>query len=241
MVELIIFLMLRLVFPDLDEGTADKWVQVRRLDGAGAANWEGPLAVDGVELVPVKAGNARQVLLQFRAGADDPQPDRTVALFEVGPGIRLLDVGTISAWPDDYGSLEKSKFSLNADTEVFETVTDHSNSQQGYEGRRYFFVAGERLHMIYDAELLNGQCIGGENFRERLSIGASPDPGLVYQKVTIKIALEMLPDTDCPEGHRTRKTTRMFSGVFRWDAGRREFVTTSKELDALEAFNERRR
>jgi hypothetical protein len=238
---------MRLVFPDLEideddpaQATASNWVPIRELDGDGKATWEGELVIDSIEPIPVKTGSPSQLLLQFRADADAVQPERTVALFQLGPDPKLLDVGTISAWPDDFGSLQKSSLVLNANTEVFETLTDHSNSQQGYEGRRYFFVDSGRIKMIYDAELLNGRCIAGENFDENIAISSAPDAGRLYNKVTIRITLDFMPDTDCPDGKRTRKSRRTFSAIFRWDAAKKEFVTTSNQLAELEAFNEKR-
>jgi hypothetical protein len=164
--------------------------------------------------------------------------DRNVALFELSPQPRLVDVVSVPGFPDDPGDY-KTAVNLNASTYAYVFEAFHSNSSQGYQGSTLLFVRGDRIEEILNVSLLSSRGYGeAESFEETVDISSQPDAGRTYRSILVKVTFKRLADEpDSPHRPLRKAYTRYYSAVYRWDSGRGRFVTASKELDALQVFN----
>jgi hypothetical protein len=237
--------LLRLVCKDLEVNDADPMTamtaegadcaKTRQLEGKDApAAWGGSVTIGKVDR-PTTQVPAGQVLLTFTVDVDS-EP-KQLALFELTPVPRLLDLGQLERFPDDDVAIQQ-RISLSADTEAMVFSCYHHNSSQGYQLLQIVFVHGGKLNFLESVGLLgcNGCTFGV--FGEDIQFTTVPDPGRLFRQVTIAVTLTR--EEDGPEVDyrpRMHKLKRVYTATYRWNAATKKFVTGSKELIALAALN----
>ena len=195
--------------------------------------------IQSVKTVALLRSPQPRALISFVMPAlDGDQLVRYLALFDLAPALRLVDVVSVYAFPDDAGDFD-SHFALNPTTDAYVYQSFHSNSSQGYQSTTILFVRGDRIEKIAEINLLNAR--GWEDvqgYEENEHISTAPAAGRPYRDVVIRVEFKLVAD-DQESEHRPlrRGSIRYYSAVYRWDAAAHRFVTTSKELDALDKFN----
>ncbi len=200
-------------------------------------------SLQSVRTLDAKIPGKPQLLLMFQIKheGDEPHQPFDLALFEIAGKPRLLDVVEGPSTPDDTGDLWSEgllQLSPSADAFVFET--NHSNSQQGYRNLIVFFTAGGRIQEIEDVMLLSCRGCEDGNFDESVTISASPDPAHEFNRIVFRVTLDLLPDDPGVEHpKRGRRSRRLFTGNYRWDAAMKKFTDPTHALDALDPFNKK--
>jgi hypothetical protein len=237
--------LLRLVCPDLKvkdddpaAAVATRRIGIRELgtNDTPAQVEEEEIAITAVALLTT----GPRALVTFVANAATSEQKRNLALFDLSAAPKLLDVVSVSGFPDDVGNLD-SALTLNETTDAYVFAAFHMNSSQGYNGYTILFLHGNRFEEIVSLGLLSQNAFGdAESFEESADFSTVPDPGHAYRSVVIKATLKHLADPPESE-HRPRRRpyTRLYTAVYRWDAAAGKFVTNSREIELLRAFNKK--
>lgn len=240
------FDLLRKLFPDLStDATTHKTVPLRSLsEPRERAAIEGEIEFDfkpywfrseGVRLlmlwVNIKAEGANQST-PYEGEAE------VLAVYKLGPKVELLDALEVKTdrftgfWED------RPTFRLDARNDAFIVYSTHWNAGESYVSLDMLFVDAGRLKTIASRFLYSTQGCG-VSFDEKPTFRAASDSGRKYPRVFVTVRLKK--DSDGPEcDKRTRGFTRYYRGVYRWNSGRGRYEGGSRQLDALDKFDERR-
>jgi hypothetical protein len=237
--------LLGVVFPGFERDkedpqaiVADTSAPVRQSDNSRKP-WDGPLKVTAFDSARIRIPGPPQFLLTFHVDEGVGLGTNAFALFQLEPRPLLLDLIEASGAPDNPGGIVRT-LSLGPHSDALIYGAYHSNSQQGYDKSAILYVWGGRIDTLTEVMLLNCRGCHDGDFEQSAVIDAVKDPGREFNQVAITIKLKRdadPPDTD----HRPRRRAyrRVFSATFRWDPVKHKFTTLSKELDALDAFNQR--
>lgn len=226
--------LLRLICPDLKVdkndptiASASKSVPIRTLGSKEPPEeWDGEIQVENVTTLDAKIPGPPQLLLMFDIKADDnaQHPTGELALFDIAAAPRLLDVVESPSMPDDHGSLwGNGLLHLSPTSDAFVFETNHSNSSQGYQAFTILFVNRGRIRQIEDVMLLSCNYCNGGAFGESATISAASN------QITIRVVLKFLP----------KKSARIYSATYRWNAAKQQYIPTSNALRLLETFNQK--
>lgn len=239
------FDLLRLIYPDLtvdkddpEIAAATKAIAIRNLENAqeGVALDDSVITVTGPYTMPSTMKGTSRILMTFVVKAAEV-PERILALFDLSGSPKLMDVVGSPGFPDDVG-IPSLPMSLNDTTDAYVFGATHVSSNRAFEGKWILFVRGDRMEIIEGVFLLIcSECEAG-SFEEGVSITTASDPGRLYHKIIISVEFKQMADPPESE-HRPRRRpfTRYYTAEYRWDSQANRFVTLSKELERLEAFN----
>ena len=240
------FDLLRMLLPDLTpDATAHKTVPLRSLsEQAGRAAIEGDIEF---EFKPYRfRSEGRRLLMLWveiksdGANEDTPYAGEAVvaAVYRLGPKAELLDALEVKTdrftgfWND------RPLLRLDARNDAFVVYSTHWNAGESYETLDVLFVDAGRIKTVASRFLYNTQGCG-VGFTETPTFQALPDPGRKYPRLLLTVRLRKESDgSECDR--RTRGYTRYYRGVYRWNAARRRYETSSRQLERLDKFDERR-
>jgi hypothetical protein len=240
------FDLLRKPFPDLTpDAKAHKSIPLRSLsEPREAAAVEGDIEFDFKPHWFMSEGRRLLMLwVNVRAGGvnqETPYEGEAVvlAVYRLGPKVELLDALDVKTdrftgfWED------RPTLRLDAHNDAFIVYSTHWNSGESYMTLDMLFVDAGRLKRIAGRFLYNTQGCG-VGFDEKPYFHAAADPGRKYPRVLVTVRLRKAPDgAECDR--RTRGYTRYYRGAYRWNPSRGRYETSSRQLDALDKFDERR-
>jgi hypothetical protein len=217
---------------------ADTSAPVRQSDNSRKP-WDGPFKVTGYDSAGIRIPGRTHFLLTFHVDDEDVLRANAFALFQLEPRPLLLDLIEAPGFPDDPGGIFRI-LPLGPHSDALIYGANHFNSQQGYRRSAILYVWDGRIDTLYEAMLLNCKGCEDGDFEQSIMIDGVKDPGRDFNQVAITIKLKRDADpADSDHRPRRRAYRRVFSGVFRWDPVKHRFATLSKELGAIEAFNQR--
>jgi len=192
----------------------------------------------------IKSDGRRVLLLELAVSAEDANQGMNyegeadiVAAFTIQPAIKLLDVMDVKT--DRFsGFYEKPPvFQLTTESDAFLVVSTHSNAGESYSDLNVLFLNHDRVETITNIFLFDTQGCGA-TFTEtpsfRVMPGSTKYPNIM---VTVKVKKDADPE-ECDR--RTRGYVKTYQALYQWNSLKREYRTNSKQLAALDKFNEKR-
>lgn len=240
------FDLLRKLFPGLTaDAEARRTVPLRSLSEHGEAKAvEGDIEFDFKPYWFRSEGRRLLMLwVNLRAeGANEGTPYEgeavALAFYSLGPEVELLDAVEVKTdrftgfWED------RPLLRLDARNDAFVVYSTHANAGESYVSLDVLFVDAGRVKTVASRFVYNTRGCGAD-FTETPYLRALPDPGNKYPRVALTVRLRKGPDgAAC--GRRARGYTRLYRGVYRWNAARGRYETSLRQLDALDRFDERR-
>lgn len=244
--------LIRQIIPDLhidpkdaDVAIAQKTIPFKHLaDKTPAAALEGDIKLDSFVPQWIKSDGRRVLLLELNLSSDEANQGTNyqgeadvIGAFAVEPEIKLLDVMDMKT--DRFsGFWEKpSIFSLNSQHDAFVVSSSHWNSGENYTDLTVLFLNHNRFEVITNVFLFDTQGCGA-TLSETPSFRAVPGKNR-YPSVVVTIRVKKDADSeDCDR--RTGAYVKVYRALYEWNASKREYRTTSKELMALDRFNQKR-
>lgn len=240
------FDLLRRLFPDLNaDATAHKTIPLASLSEPRERRAiEGDIEFD-FKPYWFRSGGERLLLLwvNVRAeSANDGTPYEgeaaVLAVYRLEPKAEMLDALDVKTdrftgfWED------RPLFRLDSRNDAFVVYSTHWNAGESYMSLDMLFVDAGRIKTIASRFIYNTQGCG-VGFTETPYFRAAPDPGKKYPRVLLEVRLRKEPDgRECDR--RTRGYTRYYRGVYRWNSAGGKYETSSRQLDMLDKFDERR-
>lgn len=174
------------------------------------------------------------------ANAETPYQGEAVvlAVFGLEPSARMLDAMEVKTdrftgfWKD------RASFALDRRNDAFVIYSTHWNSGESYMSLEMLFVDAGRLKRIASLFIYETQGCG-MNFTETPTFRAAADAGRKYPKVLLTVKVKKGADEDECE-HPTRGYIKYFQGLYRWDASKGRYERSSRQLERLDRFNQRR-
>ena len=245
--------LVRKVLPDLqvdpnqvDVAVAHASVPFRHLsEDTGPATLEGDLRLDSFQARWIKSEGRRVLLLELDMSAENANEGTNyqgeavfVAAFTIQPAIKLLDVMDIKT--DRFtGFWEKLPvLQLTSRSDVFLVNSSHSNAGESYNDLTVLFLNDDRIETITNIFILDTQGCGA-TFTETPLFRILPGTNQKYPNLMVDVRVKKDADSgDC--NHPTRGYLKSYQAVYRWNAAKREYRTTSRQLQALDKFNRKR-
>jgi hypothetical protein len=240
------FDLLRRLFPNLKaDATAHKTIPLRSLSEPREIRpIEGDIEFD-FKPYRFRSGGRRLLLLWIdlkAEGANEGTPYAgeavVLAVYKLGPKVELLDALEVKTdrftgfWED------RPLFRLDSQNDAFIVYSTHWNAGESYVSIDVLFVDAGRIKTVASRFIYNTQGCGA-GFTETPYFRAVADPGNKYPRVLVKVKLRKEPDRrECDR--RTLGYTRYYRGVYRWNRAGGRYETSSRQLDALDKFDERR-
>lgn len=244
--EVTYFDLLRKLFPDLTpDATAHKTVPLRSLsEPRERAAIEGEIEFD-FKPFRFKSEGRRLLMLWVSIKAESANQStpyegeaEVLAIYKLGPKVELLDALEVKTdrftgfWED------RPTFRLDARNDAFIIYSTHWNAGESYVSLDMLFLDAGRLKTIASRFLYSTQGCG-VSFDEKPYFRAGADPGRKYPRVFVTVRLKK--EADGPEcDKRTRGYTKYYRGVYRWNTAHAGYEGGSRQLDALDKFDERR-
>jgi len=244
--------LIRKIIPDLkidpndaDVAIAHKTIPFKHLsENTPAAALESDIKLDSFQPVWIKSDGRQVLLLELSLSAPDANQGTNyegeadiVAAFTMQPSIKLLDVMDVKT--DRFsGFYEKpSIFPLTAQSDAFLVMSSHSNAGESYNDLNVLFLNHDRIETITGIFLFDTQGCGA-TFTQTPSFRALPGNSK-YPNVMVTIKVKKDADSqDCD--HPTRGYVRTYQALYIWNVSKREYRTTSRQLEALDKFNRNR-
>jgi hypothetical protein len=240
------FDLLRLLFPDLKaDATAHKSIPLPALSEPRETE-----AINGdieFDFKPYwfRSGGERLLLLwvNLRAeGANEGTPFEgeaaVLAVYRLEPKVEMLDALDVKTdrftgfWED------RPLFRIDSRNDAFVVYSTHWNTGESYLSLDMLFVDAGRIKTIASRFIYYTQGCG-VGYTETPYFRAVADPGNKYPRVLVTVRLRKESDAgECDR--RTRGYTKYYRGVYRWNPAGRRYETSSRQLDALDKFDERR-
>jgi hypothetical protein len=161
-----------------------------------------------------------------------------LAVYRLGSEVELLDALEVKT--DRFTGFWEDRPLLRLDprNDAFIVYSTHSNAGESYISLDMLFVDAGRFKRIASRFVYNTRGCG-VGFTETPYFRPAPDPGNKYPRVFVTVRLRKDPDGgECER--RTRGYTRYYRGVYRWNRVRGEYETSSRQLEVLDEFDERR-
>ena len=206
---------------------------------------EGDIKLDSFEPRLVKSNGKQVLLLQLDLSASDANQGTNyegesvlLAAFLTQPKIKLLDVMDLKT--DRFTSFweKPAILHLNTDNDAFLVYSTHWNSGESYEDLTVLFMHDSKFKVLAGIFLFNTQGCGA-TFTETPSFRVLAAPARKYPDVSLTVQLKK--DADGPEcDRRTPGYTRLYHGLYQWNSARNDYRTASRQLDALDKFNQKR-
>jgi len=243
--------LLQLVCPDLkvdpadaSKATATQSVDIREL-GKQPSDAElrtgDQITLESVKTVSLQASpQGPRALVSFALYSKDEETfSRNLAAFDLSAAPRLIDVVSVPGFPDDAGDFE-GRLVLNKETEGYIFESYHSNSSQGYQISTVLFLHGDRFEKIADVGLLSSRGYDlVQSIEQTVHISAQAAAG-PYNSVVIQVTFKRLADEPDSQHRPLRKESkRYYTATYRWNPAAGRFTTLSKELEILDAFNQK--
>jgi hypothetical protein len=240
------FDLLRQLFPDLQtDATAHRTIPFRSISEPRKRE-----AVTGdikFEFKPYRfKSDGRRLLLLWvnlsstEANVGTPYEGEAdvLAVFQLEPSVKLLDVMDVKT--DRFtGFLEdRPLFHLDSRSDAFIIYSTHWNASESYLRVEMLFVDAGRFKTITSLFIYETKGCG-VNFTEKPDFRTVADPGRKYPKVLVRVKLRKEADEEGCE-HLSRDFTRYYRGFYRWNESKGEYASSSRQLDRLEKFNEKR-
>ena len=244
--------LIRRIIPDLqidpkdaDVAIGHKTIPFKHLsENAPAAPLEGDIKLASFESRWIQSDGRRVLLLELDLSDEEANQGTNyegeadiVAAFTIQPAIKLLDVLDVKS--DRFsGFYEKpSLFQLTPQSDAFVVNSSHSNAGESYNDLTVLFLNHDRIETIADIFLFDTQGCGA-TFTETPSFRVMPgSTKYPYVVVTVKVT----KDADSQDCDRpTRGYVKRYQAVYQWNVARREYRTSSKQLAALDRFNQKR-
>jgi len=244
--------LLQLVCPDLkvdpadaSKATATQSVDIREL-GKKPVDSElrtgDQITIESVKTVALQASpKGPRALVGFAVYSKDEETySRNLAAFDLSAAPRLIDVVSVPGFPDDAGDFE-GRLVLNKETEGYIFESYHSNSSQGYQISTVLFLHGDRFEKIADVGLLSSRGYDREqSIEQTVNISAQADAGRPYNSVVVQVTFKRLADEPDSQHRPLRKESkRYYTATYRWNPAAGRYTTLSKELEVLDAFNQK--
>ena len=192
----------------------------------------------------IKSDGRRVLLLELDLEAEDANQGSNyegeadiVAAFTMQPTIKLLDVMDVKT--DRFSGFyeQPSIFQLTPQSDAFLVMSSHSNAGESYNDLSVLFLNHDRIETITNIFLFDTQGCGATFTQApafRVLPGNAKYPNVM---VTVKVRKDADPqDCDRP----TRGYVKTYQALYQWNAVKGEYRTTSKQLDALDKFNQKR-
>lgn len=245
--------LVRKVLPDLqidpnqvDVATAHTSVPFRHLsEDTSPTALEGDLKLDSFQARWIKGEGRRVLLLELDVSAENANEGTNyqgeavfVAAFTIQPAIKLLDVMDIKT--DRFtGIWEKLPvFQLTSRSDAFLVNSSHSNAGESYNDLTVLFLKNDRIETITNIFTLDTQGCGA-TFTETPLLRVLPGANEKYPNLLVEVKVKK--DADSGEcNHPTRGYVKSYQAVYRWNAAKAEYRTTSRQLEALDKFNRNR-
>lgn len=240
------FDLLRELFPDLAaDGTAHRSVPMRSASEPSERSVvEGEIKFE-FKPYPFRSGGRQLLMLWVEikaAGANEGTPyegeSAVLAVYSLEPAAKLLDA--VDAKADRFTGFWKDRPLLRLDSrnDAFVIYNTHWNSGESYFGIDVLFVDEGRIKPIAGLFLYDTQGCG-VSFTETPAFRAAADPGNKYPKLLVEVEVKKGRDEKTCE-HPTRGYVRRYRGVYRWSRAKGRYPGGSRQLGALDRFNERR-
>jgi hypothetical protein len=242
----------RRVIPDLqidpndaDAAVAHKTIPFKHLsENTPPAPLEGDIKLDSFQPRWIKSDGRRVLLLELalsseaaNQGTNYEGESDVIAAFLVQPAIKLLDVLDVKT--DRFSGFYEnpSVFQLSEQTDAFLVNSTHSNAGESYNDLSVLFLNHDRFETITNIFLFDTQGCGA-TFTQTPSFRVLPGNSK-YPNVIVIVKVKK--DADSQEcDHPTRGYVRTYQALYQWNAAKREYRTTSKQLEALDRFNQKR-
>ena len=241
------------VLPDLkidstqvDVAMAHKTIPFKHLsDDAESASLEADIKLDSFQSHRVNSDGRKILLLEIDLSAPEANQGTNyegeavlLAGYQLQPSMKLLDVIDIKT--DRFtGFWEKPAiFRLSPRTDAFLVSSSHFNAGENYTDLNILFLHNNRFDVLTNVFLFDTQGCGA-NVRQTPSLRVSPGGRADLPNVMVTIKVQKDPDPpECDK--RTRPYTRYYKALYQWDVRKREYRTTSRQLEALDKFNRNR-
>lgn len=168
--------------------------------------------------------------------APTDQEGALVAVFDDGPAPKLLDL--VEVQEDRFvdfgwgGKLAR----IGPRTRAFTVYGSHHNSSQGYESQSVLYVHDGRVKRAASVYLLSWRTCA-EEVTESMTMRLRPRRGSLLSDVVVTVKLvrrHMRSDCDTA---RSRPTVRRYTGTYRWNAAKREYVDAGGTLEVVDKLN----
>jgi hypothetical protein len=231
---------------DADAAIAHRTVPFKHLsENTPAAALEGDIKLDSVEPHWIKSEGRRVLLLELDLSAEQANQGtnyegeaNVVAAFTIEPSIKLLDVMDMKT--DRFtGFWEKpSVFALDPQNDAFLMNSSHSNAGENYSDLTVLFLNHDRFETITNIFLFDTQGCDA-TFTQTPSF--SVQPGRTRRYPNVVVTVKVRKEADGPEcDHPKRGYVNVYRAVYQWNVIKREYRTASKQLAALDRFNQKR-
>lgn len=245
--------LVRKILPDLqidpndaDVAMAHKTIPFKHLsEKTPPAALEGDIKLNFFQPLWIKSDGRRVLLLELNLSAEDANQGTNyegeadiVAAFTIQPAIRVLDVLDVKT--DRFsGFWEKpSVLQLTSQSDAFLVSSSHSNAGESYNDLTVLFLNNDRIETITNIFLFDTQGCGA-TFTETPSFRVLPGPTPKYPSVLVTVTVKKDADSkDCDRP--TRGYVKAYQALYRWNAAKAKYQTTSRQLAALDKFNRNR-
>ena len=244
--------LIRRIIPDLqidpkdaDAAVGHKTIRFRHLyETKKPPPLETNIKLENFQTYWIKSEGRRVLLLELDLLAEDANQGTNyeglvdiVAAFTFQPAIRLLDVVDVQTDRSSGFYDNPSVFQLTPRSDAFLVMSSHWNSGESYNDLRVLFLNHERIETITNIFLFDTQGCGA-TFTETPSFRVMPG---TTKYPNILVTVKVKKDADSQDCDRpTRGYIKVYQALYQWNAGRREYRTTSKQLAALDRFNQKR-
>lgn len=232
------FDLLRLVVPDLsrsgkDGASGHKTVAFTHIEGKDA-RVEPPetMTLASVVMLPIPGETDRILLL-----ADLGQPEDAAAsasllmLFALTPQPRLLDVTEVGT--DRFTGLRDGALQMLAPgTPLLLIDSSHFNSNQNYNSTEMIFIRQDHFALIESVFTFHdSSCSYDRTQVPEFTLLPSRGP---FQAVQVRVRETVeLTEQDCGDEKPPLAKVTRYEAIYRWDAARQRFVTSSDALQRL--------
>ena len=243
------FDLMRMVVTDLapdsagDEGKAHQIVNYRHIEGKNYKTVpEGPVSIKYLFPLEIRADGRHRLALMADLGPSDGDVTEFVllALFDVGGKPKLLDVVEVGS-DRLTGFADKPLMPLGRGTDLIHVDSDHFNSDEDFVKTELIFVRHGRFRLVAAAFTFNVKTCTFQ-LTEWPKVKTVSDRRRRYRRVVLTIPEQVklqLDLADCGEDKVPRPFVRNFQAIFRWNAHRRAFQTTSSILEKLDKENDK--
>jgi hypothetical protein len=161
-----------------------------------------------------------------------------LALFRLTPTPKLLDVVDVGT-DRNTGFSETPTGLLAPKSPLILVASGHGNSNQAYLSTQMIYIRDNRFEEIDSVFTLSDDGCAFDR-KQAASFRLSPSPG-PYRALDVEVLETVTPtDAECGDEKAPPASETAYRASYGWDAKRRKFVTSSKELDRLFKLDEKR-
>jgi hypothetical protein len=237
----------KLVVTDLvtgpDGATGHKVVAFRHVEGKDMLAPPGDPITLGDSAVDVTAipGRTDRVLALIDLGPSDGNVEEAelLALVALDRKPRLLDI--VEVGNDRWTGLEADPTPmLGAGSPLIVVDSGHSNSNESYMSTDLILLRGDRFQLIDVLFTFNESFCAYDRTEEPSYRAVAGSPPYLALEVSVRETVKRSGEDGCSDQKPPPAGVHVYTGVYRWDAAKRRFVTHSKALDTLAALNKAR-